>query len=303
MRRALRALLLACLLAPALPGPAPGAGPRDPGTLCSAGRFSAALCIRPAHQVYDTCAAIGSFARTHGIDPHFFARLLWQESRFDPNALSPAAARGIAQFIDRTAARRGLTDSLNPAEALEYSAHYLGELTRRFGNPGLAAAAYNAGEARTAAHVREKRPLPPETRDYVRIITGLSAETWRDAPPEAPDFRLDGAAPFEPACRALARTRRLSPYPAPERDHAPWGVQLAFGPDAEAARAAFRARTRACRALAESAPLELVSVAHRVAGRQGYVMARLGVETPEAAGKLCDGLRARGCRCAVHENP
>ena len=65
-----------------------------------------------------------------GLDAGFFARLIWQESRFDPNALSHANARGIAQFIPSTALLRGLKDPYNPADALEHSAHYLAEMAR-----------------------------------------------------------------------------------------------------------------------------------------------------------------------------
>ncbi len=93
--------------------------PDEPGTLCSAGAFGPVQCIRPSHAVHDTCQAISHFAARHGLDPGFFARLLWQESRFDPNALSHANAQGIAQFIPSTAELRGLVDPYAPAEAME----------------------------------------------------------------------------------------------------------------------------------------------------------------------------------------
>ncbi len=299
---AMRSLILAIALSLcALPARADPA--RAPGTLCSAGKWTAVQCIRPAHFVHDTCQAIEVFARRHGLDPHFFARLLWQESRFDPNARSPAEARGIAQFIDSTAARRGLSDSLNPALALEHSAHYLGALTRRFGNPGLAAVAYNGGEARAEGLVAKTGGLARETVEYVRIITGLTAETWRDAPPEAHDFSLQAGLAFRPACHDLARNRRLSAYPPPEPRHAPWGVQLAFGKSPDAARAAYARKTRACQRPARDATLDLVFVKNRVSGRQGFYMARLGAPDARAAGRLCDRLRAAGCLCAVYRNP
>ncbi|SIS65746.1 Sporulation related domain-containing protein [Roseivivax lentus] len=301
MRRPLRALACALL---ALAAQTAGADPlRPPGTLCSAGKWTAVQCIRPAHFVHDTCQAIEVFAGRHGLDPHFFARLIWQESRFDPNAVSPAAARGIAQFIDSTAARRGLSDSFNPARALEHSAEYLGELVRRFGNPGLAAIAYNGGEARAEGLVARTGGLARETIQYVAIITGLSAETWRDAPPPEPDFALQAGIGFRAACHDLARNRRLTAYPPPAPDHAPWGVQVAFGSDPDAARAAFDRRTRQCRAAASSAPLDLVFVKNRVSGRKGFYMARLGAPDGRAAGRLCDRLRQAGCLCAVYRNP
>ncbi|QFS81805.1 membrane-bound lytic transglycosylase F [Roseivivax sp. THAF40] len=301
----MRSLILALALTfAALHTPPLQADPlRPPGTLCSAGKWTAVQCIRPAHFVHDTCQAIEVFARQHGLDPHFFARLIWQESRFDPNALSPAKARGIAQFIDSTAARRGLSDSLNPALALEHSAQYLGELTRRFGNFGLAAVAYNGGERRAEGLIARTGGLARETVQYVQIITGLTAETWRDTAPEAHDFTLQEGLAFRPACHDLARNRRLTAYPPPEPVVAPWGVQVAFGRSPDAARSAYQRRTRSCQGATRGASLDLVFVKNRVSGRKGYYMARLGAEDARAAGRLCDRLRAAGCVCAVYRNP
>ncbi|ETX27109.1 transglycosylase [Roseivivax isoporae LMG 25204] len=293
------AILVWALALDVLPSRAPAA---EPGTLCSTGKWNQVMCIRPAHFVYDTCQAIGYFARENGLDPGFFARLIWQESRFDPNALSPADARGIAQFIDGTAALRGLRESYNPAAALEHSAQYLGELVRRFGNPGLAAVAYNGGEARAEGLVAGTGGLARETVDYVQIVTGLTAEDWRDDPPEAHDFRLQPGMPFEPACHDLARNRRMTAYPPPEPAQAPFGVQVAYGLSERAARREFDTRTRACRSVADTAPLELVHVRNRVSGRKGYVMARLGQDTAEGAHDLCRRLKAAGCICAVYRN-
>jgi hypothetical protein len=102
---------------------------------CSSTKWGHAQCIRPAHFVYDTCNAIKLFSDRHQLDSGFFARLIWQESRFDQNALSHANARGIAQFIPSTAALRGLKDPYNPADALEHSAQYLSEMKQKYGTP------------------------------------------------------------------------------------------------------------------------------------------------------------------------
>lgn len=293
MLRALCLVLLVCL---------PGLARADPGTLCSTGRFGAVQCIRPDHFVHDTCQAIDAFARQNALAPAFFARLIWQESRFDPNALSPARARGIAQFIDSTAQLRGLRDSYNPAEALEYSAQYLGDLVRRFGNPGLAAVAYNGGEARAEGLVAGTGGLARETFDYVQIITGLTAETWRDSPPEDPDFRLQGDTPFQPACRDMARNRNYTQFKPPAPSYAPWGVQLAFGRTEAAARAAFDRRARACSGTLAGKQLDLIFTRNRVSGRKGYYMARIGAQSSREANGLCNTIRRQGCTCAVYRN-
>ena len=277
--------------------------PDEPGTLCSAGAFGPVQCIRPSHAVHDTCQAIGHFAARNGLDPGFFARLLWQESRFDPNALSHANAQGIAQFIPSTAKLRGLVDPYNPAEAMEYSAEYLGELTRRFGNPGLAAVAYNGGERRAEALVADSAAaLPRETVDYVRIITGVAAEDWAEDPPEAHDYSLQPGKPFAEACFELARDRRLTAYPKPEPRLAPWGVQLAYGTTKTRALSQYRDRTRICPSLVRGEEPDLVWQKSRASPKGGYWMARIGRRDRGEAFQLCARLKKSGCTCAVFSN-
>ncbi len=159
----MKRFVLASLLLLPLPS---FAGP--PERICSSGTWGPVECIRKAHFAYDTCNAIRSFATHNGLDPHFFARLIWQESRFDAYALSPAGARGIAQFMPHTAMRRGLTDSYNPAEALEHSARYLSEMARIYGSLGLAAVGYNGGERRAEGLIAGTGGLAQETVDYTR---------------------------------------------------------------------------------------------------------------------------------------
>ncbi|MGB3406769.1 MAG: lytic transglycosylase domain-containing protein, partial [Jannaschia sp.] len=228
---------------------------------CSDGLDTPRHCIRPGEAfAVDLCRQIEAEARLHGLPPGYFARLLWQESRFDPNAVSPANAKGIAQFIDSTARLRGLKDPFNPAEAVARAAEYLGEMTRRYGNLGHAAIGYNGGERRAEGWIAGTGGLARETIDYVRIITGHTAETWRDAPPEDETFRLDGETPFQDACVAMAATRRLTPLAPPPPRFAAWGAQVTFGNDAGAARAAYGRLPQACRAAAPEQRLEFIPV-------------------------------------------
>jgi hypothetical protein len=124
------------------------------------------------------CEAIKDAAEESGIPVSFFARLLWQESRFRSEVVSSAGARGIAQFMPQTAAEEGLSDPLDPLQAIPASAKFLRKLHNRFGNLGLAAAAYNAGGGRIEKWLSRRGPLPQETRAYVKIITGNKAEDW-----------------------------------------------------------------------------------------------------------------------------
>lgn len=281
---------------------APGALADPVSGQCSGTKWGQAQCIRPAHFVYDTCNAIDIFARRHGLNRDFFARLIWQESRFDPNALSPANARGIAQFIPSTAKLRGLNDPYNPADALEHSAQYLAEMVKRFGNEGMATIGYNGGERRATGFLQGKG-LARETVNYVPIITGLSAETWRDAPPANHDMRLSKTLDFLPACYEMARKRRLSRLAPPPGRFKPWGVQLAFGMTRKQAQSAFAQRTTACRAQVRREKTDYVKVKHRASRQAGYVMARIGRNTRANADRLCAQLRRRGCVCAVYRNP
>jgi hypothetical protein len=117
-------------------------------------------------------------ADANGIPRELLIRLLSQESSFKPTSISKAGALGIAQFMPATAIAVGLRDPFEPVSAIHASAAHLATLLKRFGNLGLAAAAYNAGPERVSAWLSGRRGLPQETRDYVLQVTGLDAESW-----------------------------------------------------------------------------------------------------------------------------
>src|SRR6267142_2134634 len=99
------------------------------------------------------CLMIESAAKANDLPLEFFARVIWQESRFQSDAVGPVTrsgrrAQGIAQFMPGTASERRLLDPFDPVQALPKSAEFLSELRSQFGNLGLAAAAYNAGPRR-----------------------------------------------------------------------------------------------------------------------------------------------------------
>jgi hypothetical protein len=124
------------------------------------------------------CAELARSALENDVPLNFFTRLIWQESRFNPRSVSRAGALGIAQFMPETARLRGLANPFDPKQALLKSAELLRDLINRFGNPGLAAAAYNAGPGRVIDWLAGRKQLPRETRAYVRIVTGLKATDW-----------------------------------------------------------------------------------------------------------------------------
>jgi hypothetical protein len=99
------------------------------------------------------------------------AAQLMAESNFNPFAVSPAGAQGIAQFMPGTAASYGLTDPFDPVAAIDAQAHLMSDLIRQFGDPQLALAAYNAGPG--AVEACGCASPYAETQAYVSRILAL----------------------------------------------------------------------------------------------------------------------------------
>ena len=116
-----------------------------------------------------------SYARRYGLDPEIFVRQMMQESGLNPDAVSPKGAVGIAQIMPGTARDPGygvtpVTDPTDPEEALRFGAEYMRAMLDKYGDYGLALAAYNAGPGA----VDEAGGIPPfqETQNYVASILG-----------------------------------------------------------------------------------------------------------------------------------
>jgi hypothetical protein len=156
---------------------------------------------RPDRDLF--CSLIEQESSAYALPSMFLARLIWKESHFRPSAVSPKGAQGIAQFMPATAARRGLADPFDTTQAILHSASYLKDLRDAFGNLGLAAAAYNAGEDRVSDWISGVRTLPWETRDYVSFITGHSAEDWKAGEASDADLSSQDPADFHTECMKL----------------------------------------------------------------------------------------------------
>jgi hypothetical protein len=105
------------------------------------------------------------------ISAALLAAQLMAESGFDPYAVSPAGAQGIAQFMPGTAASYGLRDPFDPEAAIDAQARMMSGLLRHFGSVRLALAAYNAGSG--AVDGCDCVPAYPETVAYVARILAL----------------------------------------------------------------------------------------------------------------------------------
>ncbi len=252
--------------------------------------------------VDEICRTLAQAAADNDLPEEFFTRLIWQESRFDPAAVSPAGAQGIAQFMPQTAAARGLANAFEPLEALRESASYLRELRTTFrGKLGLAAAAYNAGPGQVEAWLAGRGSLPAETQAYVRIVTGYPAQAWTLQP--SPQFESSntpaGARCIEIAKLMVTGTRRrlaLTSSPA----WGPWGVQLA-GNWSEGGVLATYERLRRKYGAVLGDRLPLVMYARRGAGSTFVV--RVSEKSRAEADALCAKLRAVGGACIVLRNP
>jgi soluble lytic murein transglycosylase-like protein len=142
-------------------------------------------------------------AAKYKIDPDIAVAQINQESRFNPNARSSVGAAGIAQFMPGTAKRFGLTNPLDPEQAMEAWGKYMSLLLRMFGGRyDLALAGYNWGENRATLRraAREGKnitqySIPAETKNYVKVImagrAGQGVQATGAASPDVPGGNND----------------------------------------------------------------------------------------------------------------
>jgi hypothetical protein len=257
------------------------------------------------------CLMIESAARANDLPLEFFARVIWQESRFQADAVGPVTrngqrAQGIAQFMPGTANERGLLDPFNPVQALPKSAEFLSELRSQFGNLGLAAAAYNAGPRRIQDWLAGSGYMPQETRAYVYAITGSSVDDWAAAgrTGKMPERKATSS------CRELMALLKRAPNPfvAGLEQHVTlsaakvWGVQLAAGFSRDKALAMYaRAMKRLSNVIGDQDP-SLLSSRLRTRGSATFYQVRIGADTRPEADGLCGRIRKAGGACFVLKN-
>ena len=257
------------------------------------------------------CLMIESAARAQGLPLEFFARVIWQESRFQSDAVGPVTrsgqrAQGIAQFMPGTASERRLLDPFDPVQALPKSAEFLSELRGQFGNLGLAAAAYNAGPRRVQEWLAGTGYMPQETRNYVAAITGTTVDDWAKA---GTRDKIFDRAPTS-SCRELMALLKRAPNPFVTQleQHVTlaaaklWGVQLAAGFNRDKALAMYsRAMKRLSAVIGDQDP-SLLSSRLRSRGVNMFYQVRIGADTRPAADDLCNRIRRAGGACFVLRN-
>ena len=144
--------------------------PDDAG-VSPASLTSAAAPVGSAGRVSPDTPYAGLFTQAsakYGVDASLLAAVARQESAFNPNAVSPAGAQGLMQLMPATAKGLGVTNSFDPAQAVDGAARLLKAHLSEFGRLDLALAAYNAGPGA----VKRYGGIPPynETQNYVQKI-------------------------------------------------------------------------------------------------------------------------------------
>ncbi len=127
-------------------------------------------------------------ALAHDLDWRLLAAMGYQESHWDPEAVSVTGVRGIMMLTQRTATQLGVTDRLDPEQSIEGGARYFKKLRKRIPSripepdrSWMALAAYNMG----MGHLRDARRLtqkqggnPDRWTDVNERLSLLSQEKY-----------------------------------------------------------------------------------------------------------------------------
>ncbi len=288
------AVALACL-----PLAAASAGPRYPATNGAASPGAAVVAATDDETLESLCLMIKSAAKANDLPLNFFARVIWQEGHFEINTVGPQREQMITGAWP-------VLDPFDPVQALPKAAEFLSGLRGRFGNLGLAAAAYHLGPERLQAWLAGTGAMPQATRDYVMAITGASVDDWaktgrgaalRDAaaPASCPDLiAMLKAGPNRFVTELEQRTRLSAARP--------WGVQLAAGFDREQALSSYAREMRRLRPVIGNQDITLLAGIFRSRGTSPFYQARIGAETRGVAEALCNRVRLAGGACFVLRN-
>ncbi|MEO0328898.1 MAG: lytic transglycosylase domain-containing protein [Pseudomonadota bacterium] len=253
--------------------------------------------------VAQICHRIEVVAGIHGLPSAFLARLIWKESRFNPNAVSPKGAMGIAQFMPGTADQRGLKDPFEPHSSIVASALFLHDLRNEFGNWGLAAAGYNAGPGRVRRWLSRQSGLPFETQDFVASITGHTAGEWREKNFPKLVFSLGKEHDFQTACRNLPTLFTGKQYAY--GDTAPpkaWGVHIAANFSRGKALSTFRRLQKQFPGTLGKHKPSVVRIVNLSMGNRPRYEVQVGAQSRNEGEALCQKHKRAGGACIVLRN-
>ena len=141
--------------------------PSPPSASCSSSTFPVSTYISIARAA----------ASTIGLFPDLFVRQIQIESGFNPCALSPAGAQGIAQFMPATAQGLGI-DPWDAEASLRGAAALMASYQQQYGGDyAKSLAAYNAGSGAVQQAIihcgsQWQECVPLETQHYIQMIIG-----------------------------------------------------------------------------------------------------------------------------------
>jgi hypothetical protein len=257
------------------------------------------LVLRKSSFAIDACRLIDRVARANAIPGDYIARLISVESGFSPTAVSPKGAQGIAQFMPATARLRGLANPFDPGLALKTAIEYLSELRHRFGNLGLAAAAYNAGEKRVEAIMAGRSSVPLETRNYVFAITGRQIGDWLGVNHPTAPYSTERSTDFIKSCSQRVRGRlRLAATPVTGTVQ-PWGVQIFESFSHNQAVGLFLALQERLPGLFGASPPMVIALRNYSMGTALRQRVYIGAPSRTEADRKCAALQQKGIACLV----
>ncbi len=252
--------------------------------------------------VDDVCRALEQSAAENALPVEFFARVIWQESRFDARAVSPKGAEGIAQFMprDRQLARprRSVRSDRGAAAFGCLLARTAGPVWQSWTRCG----SVQCRSRRVSAWLTSHRALPAETRNYVALVTGWTADEWASSsPPEKADTTIPQGVP----CTRLAN---LILAPKQERQrivaYIPrWGIQLAAHLSESTAWAIYRDRLKRFGSLiGDREPIVLHKEIPGMGRAKRYIIT-IADDDRGPLDKVCRKLIAADATCDVLRNP
>ena len=159
-------------------------------------------------------------AENYDLDPQLVAAVIYQESKFDADAVSSSGAVGLMQLLPETA--QGIADRtgghgwhesdlVDPELNVRYGSWYLRHLLDKYGNEELALAAYNAGQSNVDRWRDEGTGIQfAETRRYVERVQKLKRDLRRRLP-------LGARAVLDDARRLIRRARSAGRDPEARR--------------------------------------------------------------------------------------
>jgi hypothetical protein len=208
-----------------------GAGPMQGSTAPTAGSPSAVV-LEPfseseRERILAVQAIVAHAAAEHGLDADLINAVIWVESRFDPEAKSPAGARGLMQLMPATAAylakQMGERSprAYDPEFNVRAGALYLAEMVEKFGDERYAVAAYHAGPGNVKKWLESGEAFPDYSDTYVAKVMDARTRFEGDDEPAGTGARRGGALAAEP--KTTPKSER-KPTPEPESEPEPLEV-------------------------------------------------------------------------------